>query len=255
MRLIIAQQVYERHPALRIGIVVAKGVEVRYRDPDLEQLKRLVEEQVRVRGLTPAALERHPSIASWRSVYESSGADPSTFQPPAEATIRRVLEGGIPYANNTVEDLLRVVTCAHFLPVGGFDLREITGDIVLRFSEGGEPFILPRTQSGGGRGSYVKWTPPPELTRPGEVVYSDDQHVLTRHWNWQHWHGVAITTQTRDLALFVEGPEIVITSESLQLATDELAASLHDYCGGEISSFVASARDGLVYELTQSKKE
>ena len=236
-KLIIADEVYKRYPALRIGIVIATDIQVRESDPDLVQLKRLVEERVKAQGFTVSSLTKHPFIASWRWVYKSFGADPRRYRPSAEAIVRRVMRGEAIPRINTAVDAYLVVECAHLLPIGGYDLQPVVGDISLRFSPGGERFVpLGKTE--------------PEFTDQGEVVYSDDKRVLTRQWNHRDCDETKITTATKELALFVEAAETVVPTESLGLATGELAETLQSYCGGKVHSFIATARDGLVYELT-----
>jgi DNA/RNA-binding domain of Phe-tRNA-synthetase-like protein len=224
-------EVFDRYPGAHIGVLTARDIEVVHSDPGLEKMKiaalSVAEEKL---GGEPAT--RHPFIASWREMYRSFGTKPGDYRPSAEALVRRALKtGGLPTINTAV-DAYNVVSMRHLIPMGGFDLDRVAGDIRLRFSAGGEEF----TPLGSDK---------TELTYVGEVVYADDERILTRRWNYRDCDETKITRGTRNAVLFADGPEGVPRS-AVEEALLDLEGLLRDVCGGDIRAGVAWADENDV---------
>ena len=229
MRFIV--EVLDRYLEAHIGVLVAEDIEVAHSDPGLERVKATAltaaEEKI---GGEPAT--RHPFIASWRQMYRSFGTKPGDYRPSAEALVRRALKtGGLPTINTAV-DAYNAVSLRHLIPMGGFDLDHVVGDIRLRFSAGGEEF----TPLGSDK---------TELTYVGEVVYADDERILTRRWNYRDCDVTKITEGTRNAVLFADGPEGVPRS-AVEDALHDLEGLLRDVCGGGYRSCVAWADENEV---------
>ncbi len=228
-------EIFDRYPGAHIGVLTARDIEVVHSDPGLEKMKiaalSVAEEKL---GGEPAT--RHPFIASWREMYRSFGTKPGDYRPSAEALVRRALKtGGLPTINTAV-DAYNVVSMRHLIPMGGFDLDRVDGDIRLRFSAGGEEF----TPLGSDK---------TELTYVGEVVYADDERILTRRWNYRDCDETKITIGTRNAVLFADGPEGVPRS-AVEEALLDLEGLLRDVCGGDIRAGVAWADENDVALLT-----
>jgi len=116
-------------------------------------------------------------------------------------------------------DAYNAVSVRHLVPMGGFDLDRVKGDIQLRHSEGGEAFtpLGPAAQ---------------EETYPGEVVYADEERVLTRRWNYRDCDETKITVETVNVAMFADGSPL-IPRGVLEDALMGLEALLRASCGGE----------------------
>jgi len=217
-------EVLDRYPGAHIGVLTARDIEVVHSDPGLERTKieaqSVAEEKL---GGEPAT--RHPFIASWREMYRSFGTKPGDYRPSAEALVRRALKtGGLPTINTAV-DAYNAVSVRHLIPMGGFDLDLVAGDIRLRFSAGGEEF----TPLGSDK---------TEMTYVGEVVYADDEKILTRRWNYRDCDETKITMGTRNAVLFADGPEGVPRS-AVEEALLDLERLLRNVCGGGYRSGVA----------------
>jgi DNA/RNA-binding domain of Phe-tRNA-synthetase-like protein len=197
-------EVFDRYPGANIGVLTANGITVVPGDPGLDGIKNealsVAEEKIGCRPVT-----RHPFIASWRDMYRSFGTKPGDYRPSAEALIRRALKTGRLPTINTAVDAYNAVSVMHLIPMGGFDLDLVVGDIRLRFSPGGEAFTP--------LGSDKR-----EETYVGEVVYADEE--------------------TRNVVLFIDGPEGVPRS-SVEDSLQDLEKLLTQHCGGGYSSGVA----------------
>ena len=223
--------VIQDYPDIHIGVLIGRGMDNKREIKNIVQLQKgAIQRAQQQIGEEPPT--KHPFIASWRELYKSFGAKPGDYRPSAEALIRRALKmGDLPRINNAV-DLYNIVSVRHVIPMGGFDLEHVTGDIQLRFSAGGENF-KPLGPS------------EPEQTYPGEVVYADDATILTRRWNYRDADSTKITENTEKLVMFLDATP-AIPLETVQGALDELKALYEEYCGGKYITDVASKEKPVI---------
>lgn len=223
--------IVESYPGVHIGVLYGEELDNVTPFPGLYRLQKeaITETQARI-GDQPAV--RHPHIASWREIYRSFGTKPSDYRPSAEALVRRTIKTGKLPVINTAVDLYNVVSVKHIIPMGGFDTDKVEGDIYLRVSDGGEAF----TPLGASK---------QEETYSGEVVYADDAHILTRRWNFRDADETKITSETRNLVMFIDAsPEIKL--DSVESALDELLHLLEDACGGKYAKAIASSHEPII---------
>ena len=235
MKLKIHKDVVKEYPHLRIGVVVANDVENKPEGSEVEELKRSAERRLRSGKWGIENILEHPYIAAWRETYRSFGVKPKDYMPTAESIIRRVLKGNSLPKISTVVDAYLAVELDHFLPIGGYDLDLVDGDILLRFSDGGENF----TPLGGGH----------KATKAGEVVYSDDSRVLTVRWNYLDSDETKITLDTKNFVLCIEAADPAIPDGALESATSALHNALQLVCPGRYSSFVANVQNAQEWDL------
>jgi len=227
MHFTIDQELICRYPALRIGVVVGRGIQNAREHPELTALKAGLERRFAAQH-RPEDVNNHPYILAWRETYRSFGAKPKDHRPTAEALLRRIVRGEPAPLINVAVNCYLLAELEHFLPVGGYDLSHIAGSIQLRFSPGGEPF-LPL----GGRES--------EVTQPGEVVYADRDKVLTRRWNYKDSDLAKITEDSTDIVLFCEAAELSIPTSAVESSAKTIADHLAHFCGGDVRYFLADA--------------
>ena len=223
--------IIESYPGVHIGVLFGEGLDNKTQFPDLFRLqKEAITKAQALIGDQPAI--RHPHMASWREMYRSFGTKPSDYRPSAEALIRRALKTGKLPVINTAVDLYNIVSVKHIIPMGGFDADKIEGTIYLRVSDGGEVF----TPLGASK---------QEETYQGEVVYADDTHILTRRWNYRDAEETKITSETRNLIMFIDAsPEIKLGN--IESALDELLRLLEEACGGKYTKAIASSDETIL---------
>lgn len=235
MKFVIEEKLARNYPELRIAVLVAKDVRIQQEDRRLESLKRKVENEVRSRFRGKNLVE-HPFIAAWRDAYRSFGAKPKKYNPTAEALIRRILRGNAIPRINTLVDCYLVIEAKYLLPIGGYDLNKVKENIYLRYSKGNEEFIPL------GKGEV-------ERTNVGEVVYADEEEVLTRKWNYRDCEQTKITLETKKVALFMEAVDKRIPTDALENAVKELEELILDFCGGRIRTFLVIPSEKLEWEI------
>ena len=219
---------FEKYQDVHIGVLSGRGMANPPVHPRVEEAKRGAVEALRATlGEGPAS--RHPHVASWREMYRSFGTKAGDYRPSAEALARRALkESALPRINAAV-DAYNAVSVRHLVPMGGFDLDRVRGDIRLRLSEGGETFT-PLGPSA------------PEMTYQGEVVYADDERILTRRWNYRDCEETKITVGTVNVTMFADGSPGIPRSV-VEEALRDLEALLRASCGGEYKRSVLGGRD------------
>lgn len=215
------ERIVLRFPGAKIGILMCKNATVKKDDLRLEKKKKeVIQEAITKFKFTPLA--QHPYIKSWRDMYRSFGTKPGDYRPSAEALVRRVLRNkGLPKINTAV-DAYNIMSVKYMIPMGGFDLKKVEGDILIRFSSGRERFLAIGA-------SHT------EETYEGEVVYSDDNRILTRRWNHRDCDETKITDKTKDIILLADGTQD-IPKEEIRKSIKDLASTLKNVCGGEVAT-------------------
>jgi DNA/RNA-binding domain of Phe-tRNA-synthetase-like protein len=203
-------------PDALIGLVMVSGINNKTSGAEsAEILERQVAETAgRLPDEDMAAL---PSIAPWRAAYAQFGVKPSKVRSSIENLLRSAKSGRLRSINPLV-DLYNSVSLAYQLPVGGEDLDQIEGDIVLTRAAGSEHFV----PLGG-----TATEPPP----PGAVIYRDDVGVICSCWNWREADRTKLTEETTRAVLVIEAIPPV-TREELELALTALGNRITAHLGG-----------------------
>lgn len=88
----------------------------------------------------PRVVLESPAILATRGAYKALGKDPARYRGSAEALLRRVIAGkGLPRINAVV-DVINLVSVESRLPVGLYDLAQVSGNIVFRAGRAGETY-------------------------------------------------------------------------------------------------------------------
>ena len=159
MQISIEKEVLDAYPNAAIGYLVAM-VSVQKSEPFVEGLKSGLEQHLKNQGLDATQFTVHPSISVWREIYENDfHVKAKTYRSSLEALVRRVVTGKAIWNICNVVDLYNCCSVMSLLPMGGYDLDKISGDIRIRYAKEGEVFLgLERKKL--------------QETHPDHVVYS-----------------------------------------------------------------------------------
>jgi DNA/RNA-binding domain of Phe-tRNA-synthetase-like protein len=223
MEFAIQKELFDALPGLTIGVVTATGVDNTRASSEVDAfLAQAIEETRKSFGVEKA--QDHPRIKPWRSAFAKLGISGSKFPSSIESIAKRILKGDPFPRIDPLVDLYNAVSIRHLVPMGGHDLDTLAGNIYLRFAEGWEPF----TPMGGGE----------EVRVPkGELVYRDDQEVLTRNWVWRQCEKDKATDQTRNIFIPID----VLAEVGKQVASaiiEDLSVLIPKYLGGAFFSAV-----------------
>jgi len=228
MELIISETIRTKFPDLRIGVVVAHSIDNTRYSEALASAVNLTFTSFADKHEGLDVFEEEKNIKIWRDVYRSFGTNPKKKTPTAEALLSRVIKSRfVPHISPAVDSYLMAETL-HVLPIGGYDLEKVEGDITLRFSNDQEKFV--------GIGNSDE-----EVLPAGEVVYADSARILTRRWNYKDCDYAKIADATKSVALFVEGPKQEITDSEICQTSEAMSENLHKYCGGDVKTLFLSS--------------
>jgi len=190
MHFSIQKELFHILPDLIIGMVVAMGVDNTRPSREIETLLSQAIEEMKRNFIVDKAQE-HPRIKPWRTAFSKLSISGSKFPSSIESMAKRILRGDPFPRINPLVDLYNSVSLRYLVPMGGHDLNTIKGNIYLKFAEGWEPF----TPMGGGETMIVP---------KGELVYRDDQEVLTRNWVWRQCEKDKATEETKNIFIPID---------------------------------------------------
>jgi DNA/RNA-binding domain of Phe-tRNA-synthetase-like protein len=225
MKLLIDESIRNKYPDLRIGIVTASNVD---NENYSDELEKYLKEQFLIfshKYNDVSEFLNEKNIICWQDTYRSFGVNPKKKKPTAEALLLRTIKNGfIPHINAAVDCYLAAETL-FCLPIGGYDLDRVYGDICLKIAKGGEPFI--------GVGSDSE-----ELIDTNEVIYADNKRVLTRRWNYRDCDYTKIDVYSKNIALFTEAPYNKISTDEIESTINRIAFNIEKYCGAQTNVMV-----------------
>ncbi|MFE1782213.1 B3/4 domain-containing protein [Streptomyces sp. NPDC059506] len=205
----LAAAVAEAFPDTLVALVTANGLRGRESWPRTAAAVEELERQLADGTWSPAD-ETDPRIEAWHTAYRSFGTNPRRVRPSVDALGRRLAKkGALPRINPAV-DSYNAVSVRHGLPAGAFDLDHVAGDVFVRHADGTESFT-PLGEPGT-----------VETPGPGEIVYADDEGVLTRHWNHRDAHRTRVTEDSTRVVFLLETLRAGRDGHLLETAADEL---------------------------------
>ncbi len=217
-------RVMEKFTDLRVILRLIEHLKVEVEEPELDRLRKEVEEEVRSR-FKAEELKDLPVFRAYRDFFWKVGVDPTKVRPAAEALIRRTLVGKPVPRINTAVDAYNLASMKTGVALAAFDYAKIKGDLTLRFAKPGEEFL--------GIGMDR-----PRKLRGVEVVVADEEKLVAIY-PYRDADSSKVTLETSSIALLVCGvPGISLKEleEAERLAVDYIIR----FCGGEAGGrFVA----------------
>jgi DNA/RNA-binding domain of Phe-tRNA-synthetase-like protein len=191
MQIRIDAQILEKFPNVQIGFLAAR-VTVKKHDPFVESLKQGLNQNLQGQGINATNFAAHPAIAVWRDIYEKTFLmKPKTYRSSIESLLKRVVTGKELWTICNVVDLYNCCSILSLLPIGGYDLRKISGDIQIRFGKTAENF------RGLGEKESVS-------VQPHHVVYADAKRILCWLWNHKDSAETFIDEATESVIFFID---------------------------------------------------
>ena len=191
--------------------------------PDTERISSYLNESWAnlTREIEAHGHSTHPRIRQWREALQRASVSVKKYPPSIQALAKRTQRSTAPFSINPVVDTYNAISMDLVLPAGAFDVNQMDGGLKLRLSDGDEDFY----PIGGNEN---------KPTLPQEIVYSDEEDVLTRQFLWQQSEKAKITDSSTSVVFVCEllaqmGEDLL---ESTQKTIETKFASL---LRGEIS--------------------
>lgn len=231
MKVGIERVVFEKYPAAEIGYLTAQ-VSVQKTDPYVEALKKSLGGYLEKIGINATNFASHPSLSIWRKIYqEDFQVNAKTYRSSIEALIRRIVTGKELWNICSVVDLYNCSSVLSLLPMGGYDLRKVTGDITIRYAKEGEIF------RGLGEKEDIS-------TMPNHVVYADAARVLCWLWNHKDSRETCIEENTTRVVFFIDS---ILEGKGAQLAVKQLIEDLKKIQGVPLDYGILNRTSPQVY--------
>jgi DNA/RNA-binding domain of Phe-tRNA-synthetase-like protein len=222
--LIMAPKIFEKIPDL-VLIVGEMEVGEPNKDQIADYLSRSwdkLTEEVAAQGY-----KTHPMIAPWREALVRAQIPVRQFPPSIEFLAKLTKGRSEPLRINPIVDTYNAISMDLVLPLGAFDLDQLDGHVHLRLSAGDESFCV--------LGSKEQ-----EQTALGEIVYADDNDILTRQFIWkQAEKGKILPTTTR----------VIFFCELLGGMGEEMVAQAKETIGTQFEALLG----GVVADITVIK--
>ena len=135
--ILIFPGIKDKLPNMALG-VIESVVTLTNDNADLwEEIQNIYEV---LNGMEISDISSIPAIKASRDAYKICGKDPARYRLSAEALLRRVVKGlELPKVNNLV-DLLNLVSIKTGNSIGGYDAKQLRGDISMGIGIKNEPF-------------------------------------------------------------------------------------------------------------------
>jgi len=215
----ISDEIFELFPGYSRGVVLAFDIKNGDSPPELIGLLREAEESLR-QSINKDEIATHPKIASWREAYRSFGAKPTKFRSSIEAMLRRVANNNELPSINTIVDIGNIISLRHLVTVGGHAIDLLKGDISLGKATGDEEFTAFGTDK-------------IENPKPGEIIFTEGNTVLTRRWSWRQANHTSTQKSTTAVEMNVDGLPPV-TKNVVHDICSEVMDMIRKYCGGRL---------------------
>lgn len=214
----ISPAVKHKFPGISFAYTIIRGVNISKENPELERLKKEVIESKK--KLTFEQIQEIQPIQVYRNMFKETGVDYHSRRPSPEALLRRLSQGKDLYHINTAVDAYNLAVIETGFGLGGFDLSQISAPVMLRFSLAGEKMHLLGDETD-------------TVVEAGELVYADQDKLLTLDLNYRDINSTKITEKTKDIILFADGgPDL--DPEEVKSALISGASYIAQFNGGEI---------------------
>ncbi len=217
----VSPEIKKNFPQLRIGVVVAEGIDNSVNSDASVSVLRAQEADLKS-FFAGKDFSTHPSIKAWRAAYSSFCAKPKEHKPSVEALVKRVLKGSSLPDINPLVNLYNSVSLKYVVPVGGDDLGKVKGKIELAYASGNESFI---------EIGFAENNPPLK----GEVIYRNGKLALCRRWNWRECDATKLTEHTKKAIIYIES---LSPEDDLESAVSETVSLIERHLGGKAKGFV-----------------
>lgn len=213
MRVRVDQGIFTQYPKTQIGFVVAtlnQNPDSTVVDSIVSKLKGILLEKGFQEG---KPVQQDPRIAVWRNTFNSFGVKGSELPSSVEALTRRAFKEQFPRILPAI-DLYNAHSVASLLPMGGYDLKRLQGDVSIQHAKVAGQFL--------GIGSKEAVT-----VDPKHVVYQDEEGVICWLWNHKDAARTSITADTQEAIFFFDSvdPSVPGTT-SMQVAIESFWNSL-----------------------------
>lgn len=225
-KIIIDQAFWDLFPDVKIAVMTAHNVD----NKDQKVPNDLIQNanEIAKKWVPDDPISANPVVKAWRDAYRKFKTKKGARNAVENLLKRAKNNKGVGNINPVV-DVYNSVSLEYAFPIAAEDLDKIVGDVHLTVAKGGETF----TPIGEDE---------VEKALPGEVIYRDDQDVISRCWAWRDSARVADTDKTKNLLFYMENIQPERNDDHLA-AAHQSEKRFHDYLNIDINDLTILTRD------------
>lgn len=214
----VAPEIWQLIPELEIGVISGYRTAIKHDVPDN---LLAVANQKALKWVSADPISANLVIESWRKTFRKFKTKKGA-RCAIENLLKRAKQGKSVKAINGLVDVYNSVSLETALPIGGFDLNQVQGNLKLLVAQQSESF-------------WPIGETTVEKTLIGEIIYHDDTTVLTRCLNWRDSVVSELSDDTQNVVFLIENncPE---RHEEFQEAIKLLQKRLSDFLSIESKS-------------------
>jgi DNA/RNA-binding domain of Phe-tRNA-synthetase-like protein len=148
MRVTIDEMLKAKCPRTALGCVTSRVEALVSAVALIDEMQARVQEILKLPE--PRVILESPQITATRAAYKALGKDPARYRGSAEALLRRVIAGKDLPQINAVVDVINLVSIESRLPIGLYDVAQVSGDKTKH--------VLAVIVSFGGQDGLERWT-------------------------------------------------------------------------------------------------
>ncbi|AMX84530.1 hypothetical protein GS3922_13130 [Geobacillus subterraneus] len=130
MRCIISEQLKQRLPSGKFGVIRYRHIEVGDSPQMLKGRLELFQESIYVE-LQEKAIADIPELAEWRQAFKQIGTDPGRYRPSSESLYRRIQKRNFIPSIHSAADVNNFFSLYYKIPLGIYDLDRIEGSVTI----------------------------------------------------------------------------------------------------------------------------
>ncbi len=180
--------------------------------------------------LSAESIKSDPVLTGFRELHRAVGSANRKTIPAPENLLRVLHRTGALHSVNMLVDIYNLVSVKTRLALGAHDLAQVSGDIQLRLTDGGEGFH----PLGEGQ---------PKSIVPGEYAYVDGANDVLCRMEVRQVEKSKVDPGTTECFHIVQG-NAATSAQKLKEATEEWIALTQRFCGGEARMLHAPWENG-----------
>ncbi len=222
----INQKIFEIFNDLHLGIVLCQNIN-NEKSLQAENLLNLTIQIAKSELSSLSNLTDLKVLQDWRNAYKKFNEKKNRSS--IESLLRRIYNDKPVSSINPLVDIYNSISIKYKMPCGGEDIDKIPNNIELTISNGNESFL----QLGS---DYV------ENPNRDEIIYTSDNMVICRCFNWRESDICKLTSETKNAFLCIECLDISDLS-SLESAIGDLSNTVADLLGGNCKSIILNKKN------------
>lgn len=210
------------HDVLELGLTgacfIISNVRNRASDAEFEKLKDHVVKEV-LSGLSPEGIKNDPVLHGFRQLHEAIGVSNRKNVAASENLLKLLLKTGRFPRVSVLVDIYNLVSIKTRLSLGAHDTEKITGNVLLRLTNGTEKF----------------WPIGGNELKPvvsGEYAYVDDGNDIICRLEVRQVEKTKVTLDTTECFYIVQG-NARTDAGYIKNAAEELIFLTKRFCGGQ----------------------